>query len=523
MDSRANTLHETYSLLDEKTLSDLEGDMIREETLRLFPSQPWLDSTLNFLRGVRPTAYRTLAKRSCLNLLPSFVQHWIGFDRSKPETLSPTAYLDGMRGLAALFVFFCHFSYSCFVITRGYGFGEPGENNHILQLPIIRLFYSGPPMVCIFFVISGYALSLKPLKLLRSQSWEKFFTTMSSSIFRRGIRLFTPTTVSTFMVIIMLRLGFYEPTRAFSENRELLRNVLEYHPHLRDTFYNQFWDWVWHMWNFVHVWSWEPFGGTTSYDVHLWTIPVEFRCSLMLFLALIGLARVRTALRFTFLFLLVWFTYYWSRWEMVLFYSGMFLAELDIIRGVHRNASTSAVSPSNAGSPRDTVTKSRYSLQILWIALAIFSLYLMSQPDDDFAETPGWIWLSTYIPEWFGEKYRYYQCIGAMLFVLCTSYCSLLQKPFNTPLVQYFGKISYSLYLMHGPVIHVIGYRIEPWAWSITGSEPGFRYKAGFLLSSIFILPITIWAADLFWRAVDAPSVRFARWLETMCVQAEPS
>lgn len=507
---------ETYSLLDEKTLSDLESDVDRAETERLFPSRPWLDSTVACLHALPLSACRTFLIRACIALLPSFVQNWMGFERSKPEKLSPTSYLDGMRGLAALFVFFCHYSYTCFVITKGYGSGEPGENTNILQLPIIRLFYSGPPMVCLFFVISGYALSLKPLKQLRTQSWDKLFNTMSSSIFRRGMRLFIPTTISTFTIVVMLWLGWYEPTREFAGNKELLRNIIEYHPERLDTFSQQFWDWAWKAFNFIYVWGWDPFGGSTTYDVHLWTIPVEFRCSLMLFLTLIGLARVRTSLRFTFLALITWFTYRNDRWEMILFFSGMFLAELDIIRGARRDTSHTPLSPPLAPS-RSPSSTPRYIHQLFWLLLGLSSLYLMSQPDDDFADTPGWITLSTYIPEWFSDKYRYYQCLGSILFILATTHSPLLQKPFNHPMAQYFGKISYAIYVMHGPVLHVVGYRIEPWAWSITGAEEGWQYNSGFVLGSLFIVPITIWAADLFWRAVDAPSVRFARWFENIC------
>jgi peptidoglycan/LPS O-acetylase OafA/YrhL len=141
----------------------------------------------------------------------------------------------------------------------------------------------------------------------------------------------------------------------------------------------------------------------------------------------------------------------------------------------------------------------------------------MSQPDEDFAETPGWGFLSLLIPKWFSDKYRYWQCVGSILLVLATNHSKTLQRPFNTAFVQYFGKISYAIYLVHGPVLHVVGYTIEPWAWSITGHETKGQYIAGFILGSILVVPATVWAADLFWRAFDAPTVRFARWLENKC------
>lgn len=36
-------------------------------------------------------------------------------------------------------------------------------------------------------------------------------------------------------------------------------------------------------------------------------------------------------------------------------------------------------------------------------------------------------------------------------------------------------------------------------------------------------LPIILCAADIFWRVVDVPTVKFARWLEGKCLQPVPS
>jgi peptidoglycan/LPS O-acetylase OafA/YrhL len=57
------------------------------------------------------------------------------------------------------------------------------------------------------------------------------------------------------------------------------------------------------------------------------------------------------------------------------------------------------------------------------------------------------------------------------------------QRFFNLTVVQYFGKISYAIYLMHGPVLHTVGYAIERWAWGVTGIE-GREYEGGFMLAA---------------------------------------
>ncbi|KAK0719693.1 hypothetical protein B0H67DRAFT_661319 [Lasiosphaeris hirsuta] len=63
------------------------------------------------------------------------------------------------------------------------------------------------------------------------------------------------------------------------------------------------------------------------------------------------------------------------------------------------------------------------------------------------------------------------RAIGAMVFVLAVGRTPRWQKLCNTGPVQYLSNISYAIYLMHGPVMHTLGYAIERRAWSITGVE----------------------------------------------------
>lgn len=247
--------------------------------------------------------------------------------------------------------------------------------------------------------------------------------------------------------------------------------------------------------------------------MHLWTIPVEFRCSLYLFLVLIGTARLQTKFRLLVVGGVMWFVYTHSRWEMLLFLCGMVLAELDLIRGAHKPSPTSDLPVHESGAaPR------RRWKRIFWAALSILGLYLMCQPDVKGDITPGWIWLHSQIPTWWKEEpYRYYQSLGAVVFAFAVGYSPSWQRFFNTGFVQYFGKISYAIYLMHGPAMHCIGYHWERMAYSVTGVE-GWWYNTGFVLGAMFCIPTVVWCADIFWRAVDIPTVKFAKWVESKCI-----
>jgi peptidoglycan/LPS O-acetylase OafA/YrhL len=501
---------EKFSLMEEKSYSDGDSESGRADLESRFSAK---QVTSLVACSLRFSSWSSAIFRTGVFLLPSFVQHRFTRERMRTEKLRPTAYLDGMRGLASLFVFFCHFFYTSFAIGEGWGRYE--ANYQIWKLPFLRLLFSGPSMVCLFFIISGYALSLKPLQQMRSRSFEGFSNTMTSFVFRRFFRLFLPTAISTFMVVILLQLGVYENTRDFANDQNFMRYVVEYHASAEETFRDQLQHWFWEMFEFVHVWGWEKFGGSTGYDAHLWTIPVEYRASMMLFLVLFGLARLRTGVRFVCLGALMWFTLLSDRWEMLLFLAGMGLAEMDIIRGAHNPVPQT---PEISLLPFEEKPTPRRPKQLanLWIGLSIVAMYLMSQPDAGTEGVYGWETLGSWVPEYFSDKYRFWQMWGSILFVFCVARSPPWQRVFNTPVVQYFGRISYAIYLMHGPVMHTAGYMIERWAWGITGTE-GVQFNEGFILASLFNIPLVIWAADVFCRGIDVPTVRFTKWLESRC------
>lgn len=230
-----------------------------EKRFRINEWSPLITTPVDYIRSA---PWRIMLVRSAIFLVPSFLQGRHAREQIRPAKLAPTAYLDGMRGLAALFVYFCHYFYQAFTIAKGWGANE--NQYHFLKLPFIRLFYQGPPAVCVFFVISGYALSYRPLKLVRSRNTKDFSTTISSLVFRRFIRLYLPTAISTLMIIGLLRIGAYEWTRPFAFDRTYHKNVMEPHPDRMESGLDQLRDWCIHMFKFVHVFSWDPHGGSTS-------------------------------------------------------------------------------------------------------------------------------------------------------------------------------------------------------------------------------------------------------------------
>ena len=85
---------------------------------------------------------------------------------------------------------------------------------------------------------------------------------------------------------------------------------------------------------------------------------------------------------------------------------------------------------------------------------------------------------------------------------------------FNSSLLQYFGRISFSFCLVHGPLLNIVSDRIFTWVWSLTGRNGLLAYCAGFAIAYGIFFVLVVWVADIFWRVGDVRSVRFARWPE---------
>lgn len=126
--------------------------------------------------------------------------------------LRSTAYLDGLRGVAAWSVFNAHLP----AVLVKHGGGHPGHpgglHTQFWKFPIIRLVYKGDFAVAIFFVISGYVLSLGPIAAMNKTPRGDTGGTMarmSSAVCRRPMRLYLPSMASMALVFILIRLNYF--------------------------------------------------------------------------------------------------------------------------------------------------------------------------------------------------------------------------------------------------------------------------------------------------------------------------
>lgn len=457
------------------------------------------------------SGFGRIGLRLLAHLLPSFVRHW-NSPQEKAGPVSGGRYaltgLNGLRGIACLIVFNYHL---IFVFTKAADLSwgthtDDGDNLHYIQLPFVRLLYAGHAMVIIFFVISGYVLSHKPIRLLRAGKFAEFHHTLTSSVFRRGIRLFAPTILGTFITMLFTWGGYFEAGKDVASDAEVFKGNNEGHPQLFKTFYEQIWNWIAETGALVaNVWHWDL--RFDSYDPHLWTIPLEFRSSMVLFICLLGFSRLRVVPRLVLMTITVATALsYWIRWEVFLFLAGMIFAELDWISGIFAEA-----------SPLDEKTAPRQSRlsSLAWAIMMIMGLFCSSCPSLVPYRAPGYKYLASFAPGGYSwQPGRPLQAIGGCLVVWSFMHLPRVQRVFNSRVAQYFGKISYAFYIVHGPMLHSFGYRLLRHIWTWTGQETALRYGTAIILTGMIMLPLAVWVADLFWRAIDTPCVELARRVE---------
>ncbi|KAK8860045.1 acyltransferase [Apiospora arundinis] len=484
-------------LLDDLDMGEIEANKP--------PWEPdWKPATQIRLRAKRTLVGLTnLARRLISPFRPKGVSK--GF--SSRKELRPTAYLDGLRGFAAFLVYWHHHELWAHGSKTGYfehAFAYEG-NYHFAALPFFRFFFAGGHFaVSTFFVISGYVLSTKPLSLIHEREYVKLGDSIASALFRRWLRLYLPFIVTTFVYMSCwhaLDLWIVDVEKQESWAAEV-------------------WNWYADFKNFSFVFN---SGGPPwfSYNFHLWSIPIEFRGSIVIYTSLLAFSRCSKNTRlWCETALIFYFMYITDAWYCAMFVSGMLLCDLDLLAKKQRLP----LALSKLGSAKN----------FIFYHLLAISFYLGGVPEANrdiqvLRKMRGWYYLSFLKPQAFFDYKWFYLFWAATLLVAATPRIPWLKSFFEGGLCQYLGRISYSLYLVHGPMIWTLGDRIytavgwyqqeqltnlHHWADKAKLPQTGpLGLEISFLLPQIILLPLTIWLAEIVTRLVDEPSVRFAQWL----------
>jgi peptidoglycan/LPS O-acetylase OafA/YrhL len=233
------------------------------------------------------------------------------------------------------------------------------------------------------------------------------------------------------------------------------------------------------------------------YDIFLWTIPIEMKGSLYVFVLLLAFLRSRAVVRVGVVGALIIYLSRTTDLDMGLFLSGMLLAEATLFIAGRDKGSVSH--QQCRSSPIRILVK--VLAQVVIYAKFIIGFWMVGFPDEEAKDAYGFSRLHRLTPAAYNAnpfvRQFFWHGLGAILLVSALVLCPmstttttrsaaksvydslpmtsseepslttsesnstpstqpLLRRPFNTPFAQYLGRISFSLYLVQGVVIKTL-------------------------------------------------------------------
>lgn len=358
--------------------------------------------------------------------------------KSRPERYRS---LDGLRGVAALIVLFSHVANTNATVARAiYGDREAmadGSPLWLLTYTPAHLLWMGQAAVYVFFVLSGFVLMLPILRARDRFDWLSYYP-------RRLVRLYVPVWVAvafgTLLAALIPRVagaadGPWLQARPSASLGGLFHDLtLLVGP---SRVISPLWSLQWEIWFslLLPVFAW--FAVSKSC---LWPL----KAVLLLLASTAGEG-----------FNMAYLAY------LPIFALGCLLAvHLDELNDLARRVQTP-----------------------VWVTICVAAVLLL---------TSRWLIAAvTGSSALLAASWTAVTC-GAVLAVLAAAFWSPLSTALEARPIQWLGKVSFSLYLIHEPIVLAFAFGLRPW-------------------SSVAAIPVSLFAAAVFYRLVESPSHRLAQ------------
>lgn len=369
--------------------------------------------------------------------------------------------LEGLRGLAALMVVVFHSLYLFFPFMMegdaSYGAVSKTQLENFFYSNPLSVLFSGGFAVAIFFVLSGFVLSISYMRNREDDEVRKL-------ALKRYLRLMPPAAISIAIAYFLLSLGLMKNQEAADIlGNYWLGSLWNFNPNFFDAAYQAF----------IGAYT----SGQVTYNSVLWTMQYEFLGSFMIFgtLLIFGKLKIRWAV-YAILVIFFWKTWYFG------FILGALLAE------IHSNKN---------------VSKRLHDFRY-WPFVLLAGLFAGGYPKGPIKDTV-YNYLHLGVLGQF-ENFSFWLTIGAVLVVTCALYWRTMKRLLSVKYLAHFGKLTYSLYLTHKLILVTFtSYAV------IILTNRGFALKPTLLIVLPLSLILMYATAYLFTRYIDIPSIRLAR------------
>ena len=367
--------------------------------------------------------------------------------------------LDGLRGVAAIVVVAYHsllISPQLADIVVNNKPPAPGSFWDLLLYSPLRIFIAGNEAVIVFFVLSGLVLTLQ-VRRERDFNWGTYFP-------RRLVRLYLPMFASVVFAVIV--------TLLLHRDRDA-----------SDSAWVQFYTYPDFSWKFA-IQAADVFNGTPDFNSPLWSLRWEVLFSLLLPVFVLIASRGRklawTAIALAPLAVLL--GYENSVLPLVYlpaFIVGIALAKLFSLRDENAVGAAEA----ELGTPRVP-----WWGHLAWLAVAVASLFLLIL---HWLLQPG-IGQNTHVA--FASSALI--VLGAAGIVTVAARWKPAIRVLSLPPIHWLGRISFSLYLVHAPILIATANVAHDLPWPV---------------QTVIGVGISFGVAELFTRLVDIPSHRLSK------------
>jgi peptidoglycan/LPS O-acetylase OafA/YrhL len=358
--------------------------------------------------------------------------------------------LDGLRGVAALVVVTHHALLVWPVLFAQYGPPNRASGTWWLTYSPLHLLWAGREAVIVFFILSGFVLVLPYLSPRRVGTWPGYLV-------RRVLRLYPPVIAAVVLSAVLVAL-FPRTVRPGAS--------------------------AWYIWHDVELTTTGLFhdmllvDGTGMVNSVLWSLRYEVVFSLLLPLVVLVARRIPPRLGLTFpaaMGLVVVGQHHGSHWGQWL---SIFLVGVAMAMGredLSRLAARVEVSSQRVALWWVLTTASAGLLLAEWV------LRVLRVP------VPTWsVWSPPLV------------ALGAALAVFIVLGCPAASRVFSGRALQWAGRISFSLYLVHEPVVVSVASLVEPGA-------------LGTLVTLVVGGGVSVLLAMAFHALVEAPWIRWSR------------